>query len=305
MRDVCGSFSGTSARDGVERYYAFTQVGDLPLVLNVALAIVDIEAGWRAKAAVISAVVLALCGLAACLSLLFGCELRRRAEMQAELARVSLTDASTGLPNRRRFEGTFEHAWKSARRTGKPLSLLVVDADHFKRYYDLHGHAVGDAVLNGLARCLSASVHRPDDLVARVGGEEFVLPLPNTDEAGAMRVAEKVHAAVASLSVEAARIDPGTVTIALVSRRRGVGHGSAPGRSTRPRTRRSTKRRPWAGTGPASPVGLQAIPPRRGGLTPGAKPNNPAIACEDRADGEWTAQAFAAALVPDTPFHAH
>ncbi|SFE91236.1 sensor domain-containing diguanylate cyclase [Methylobacterium sp. yr596] len=215
VREGSGSFVATSVRDGIERHYAFTQVGDLPLVLNVALATADIEAGWRAKAAVISAVVLALCGLTACLSLLFGRELRRRAEMQAELARLSLTDALTGLPNRRRFEGTFEHAWKSARRTGKPLSVLIVDADHFKRYNDNYGHAVGDAVLKGLARCLSTSVHRPDDLVARVGGEEFVVLLPDTDEAGAVRVADKVHAVVASLSVEAARIDPGTVTVSI------------------------------------------------------------------------------------------
>ncbi|BAQ47627.1 MULTISPECIES: sensor domain-containing diguanylate cyclase [Methylobacterium] len=215
VREGRGSFVATSVRDGVERHFAFTQVGDLPLVLNVALATADIEAGWRAKAAVITAVVVVLCGLTACLSLLFGRELRRRAEMQAELAQMSLTDALTGLPNRRRFEGTFEHAWKSARRTGKPLSLLVVDADHFKRYNDLHGHAVGDAVLKGLARCLSASVHRPDDLVARVGGEEFVVLLPDTDESGAERVADKVHAAVASLSVEAGRIEPGTVTVSV------------------------------------------------------------------------------------------
>ncbi|WP_163540189.1 GGDEF domain-containing protein, partial [Klebsiella pneumoniae] len=88
-----------------------------------------------------------LCGLTVVLSLLFGRELRHRAAMQAELARLSLTDALTGLPNRRRFEEAFEAAWDRARRTGKPLSLLVVDADHFKRYNDRYGHAVGDEVL--------------------------------------------------------------------------------------------------------------------------------------------------------------
>ncbi|KZB98971.1 Phytochrome-like protein cph2 [Methylobacterium radiotolerans] len=215
VRERAGSFVATSVRDGVERHYTFTQVGELPLVLNVALATDDIEAGWRAKAVVVGAVLLLLCGLTAALSLLFGRELRRRAGMQAELARISLTDALTGLPNRRQFEATFGRAWEGARRTGKPLSLLVVDADHFKRYNDRYGHAVGDAVLKGLARCLSVSVHRPDDLVARVGGEEFAMLLPDTDEAGALRVADRVHAELASLSFEAARIEAGTVTVSI------------------------------------------------------------------------------------------
>lgn len=92
-------------------------------------------------------------------------------------------------------------AWEMSQRTGRPPSLLVVDADHFKRYNDRQGHAVGDEVLNGLARCLSAGVHRPDGLVARVGGEGFAILLPDTDREGAMRIAGKVHEAVATLAV--------------------------------------------------------------------------------------------------------
>lgn len=215
VRERSGSFVGTSVRDGVERHYTFTQVDDLPLVLNVALATRDIEAGWRAKALVITGVVLVLCGLTVFLSLLYGRDLRRRATLQAELAQLSRTDALTGLPNRRRFDEVSERAWTSARRTGKPLSLLVVDADHFKRYNDRYGHAVGDEVLKRLARCLSASVHRPDDLVARVGGEEFVLLLPDTDEEGAVRIAGKVHDRIASLALPTAGINEGTVTVSV------------------------------------------------------------------------------------------
>ena len=210
-----GSFVGTSVRDEVERHYTFSRVGDLPLVLNVALATADIEAGWRAKAVVISAIVLVLCGLTVFLSLLYGRDLRRRSALQAELARMSRTDALTGLPNRRRFDEVSERALKSARRTGKPLSLLLVDADHFKRYNDRHGHAVGDEVLKGIARCLFASVRRPDDLVARVGGEEFVLLLPDTDEEGALRIARKVHDTVASFGLPTAGIGAGTVTVSI------------------------------------------------------------------------------------------
>ena len=215
VREREGSFVGMSVRDGIERHYAFTQVGEWPLVLNVALSTREIEAAWRTKALAISAVVLALCGLTVFLSLLYGRDLRRRAAMQAELARLSLTDALTGLPNRRRFEETIERAWKSARRTSRPLALLVVDADHFKRYNDCYGHAVGDEVLKGLARCLAESLHRPNDLVARVGGEEFVVLLPETDTEGALRVAAKVHQAVATLGVAAADVEPGTVTVSI------------------------------------------------------------------------------------------
>ncbi|MFC6050134.1 diguanylate cyclase domain-containing protein, partial [Methylobacterium hispanicum] len=167
VREGNGVFVGTSVRDGVERHYAFTQVGTFPLVLNVALATREIEAAWRVKALGIAAVVLVLCGLTIALSLLFGRELRRRAEMHAEMARLSRTDALTGLANRRRFEHALSRASEDARRTGKPLALLVVDADHFKRYNDSYGHDVGDEVLRGLARCLSASVHRPGDLACR------------------------------------------------------------------------------------------------------------------------------------------
>ncbi|TXM76473.1 GGDEF domain-containing protein [Methylobacterium sp. WL69] len=219
-----GTFVGTSVRDGIERHYAFTQVGDLPLVLNVALATGDIEAQWRAKALVLGATVLALCGLTMGLSLLFGRELNRRAAMQAELAHLSYTDALTGLPNRRRFDEVFQRTWKSARRTGRPLALLIVDADHFKRYNDRYGHAVGDAVLKGLAQGLAQSVHRPDDLVSRVGGEEFALLLPETDEASALRIAEAVHARIAGLDARipglaagSAGTDAVTVSIGLAA----------------------------------------------------------------------------------------
>ncbi|KQP29659.1 dethiobiotin synthetase [Methylobacterium sp. Leaf104] len=214
-REGVGSFVETSVRDGVRRLYTFTRVGDLPMILNVALSVDEVEAGWRAKAVVIGSVVLVLCGLTVVLSLLFGRELRRRAAMQVELARLSQTDTLTGLANRRRFEEAYARACADAGRTGQPLSLLVVDADHFKRFNDRYGHAVGDEILKGLARCLAASVHRPSDLACRVGGEEFVLLLPGTDEGGAHRVAKAVHAQMATLAVGSAGIGPGSVTVSI------------------------------------------------------------------------------------------
>lgn len=215
VREGSGTFVASSARDGVERHYTFARVGDLPLILNVALATADIEAEWRAKASVIGVVVLILCGLTVGLSLLFGRELRRRAAVEAELARLSLTDTLTGLANRRRFDEALGTAWKTTRRTRAPLALLLVDADHFKRYNDRYGHSVGDEVLQGLARSLTASVHRPGDLVARVGGEEFALLLPGTDRSGALRVADRVHAEVAKLPVASVGLAAGAVTVSI------------------------------------------------------------------------------------------
>lgn len=215
LAEHSGSFTGISVRDGVERYYAFTQVGHLPLVLNVALGTREIEAEWQSKAVGIGLAVLVLCGLTILLSLLFGRELRRSAAMQAELVRLAGTDLLTGLPNRRRFEEVFADASRAARRGGQPLALLVIDADHFKRYNDRHGHAVGDAVLKGLADSLTASVRRPGDLAARVGGEEFAVLLPETDRDGALRVSETIHAAVAGLAVPAVGIGPGSITVSI------------------------------------------------------------------------------------------
>ena len=215
LRNASGSFVHTSARDGVERHYTYTRVGGLPLILNVALSTKAIEAEWRAKAIVIGGIVLVLCSLTIALSLLFGRELRRREAMQAELERLSLTDPLTKLPNRRAFEGAFTRATDNARRSGKPLSLLIVDADHFKRFNDRYGHQIGDEVLQGLARCLSASVHRPNDLVCRIGGEEFAILLTDTDQAGALRIAEKVHTEVSSLSIGSAGIGTGAVTVSI------------------------------------------------------------------------------------------
>ncbi|WP_019906060.1 sensor domain-containing diguanylate cyclase [Methylobacterium sp. 77] len=224
VQTVSGSFVGASSRDAVQRHYAFTQVGSLPLILNVALSVDEIEAEWRAKAIVISAVVLALCGLTISLSLLFGRELNRRGAMQAELARQSLTDALTGLPNRRRFEEALATLRGEALHSGKPVALLVIDADHFKRYNDRYGHSVGDDVLRKLAQCLSDSLQRPVDLVCRVGGEEFVILVQDGDESAALRIADRVHAEVARLSVESAQIAAGSVTVSI-----GVATMGAPG----------------------------------------------------------------------------
>lgn len=215
LREGRGSFVARATLDGVERRYAFAQIGDLPLILSVALATDEIEADWRSKAVVIGLAVLALCGLIVCLALLFGRELRRRTKIEAELARLSLTDGLTGLPNRRHFEEAFGAMKDRAARARTPFALLVVDVDHFKRCNDRYGHQGGDQVLRRLADCLRMSIRYPADMACRVGGEEFALLLPDTDLEGAHRVADRVHAEVAGLSVREAGIKPGGVTVSI------------------------------------------------------------------------------------------
>lgn len=110
-----------------------------------------------------------------------------------ELAR---TDPLTGLRNRRAFDDSLELELAVVERTQSPLSLLVLDVDHFKQINDHFGHEAGDKVLRAIAQVLSGCV-RIIDIVARVGGEEFAVVLPHTDEAGALEVAQRMRAAVA------------------------------------------------------------------------------------------------------------
>jgi diguanylate cyclase (GGDEF)-like protein len=111
------------------------------------------------------------------------------------------TDAMTGIGNRRRFDDALDREWRRCGRSGQPLSLLMIDVDHFKAYNDHYGHQQGDDCLRRVARLLVDSVGRPGDLVARYGGEEFVCLLPEIDEDGARAVAAKFAAAIEQAAI--------------------------------------------------------------------------------------------------------
>lgn len=117
-----------------------------------------------------------------------------------QLAEQAHTDALTGLWNRRYFIETAQRTLDAARRHGRPLSLLMIDADLFKGINDRHGHSVGDTVLRGLSTCLAAQL-RTGDLLARLGGEEFVALLADTARAEALQVAERWRHAIADLRI--------------------------------------------------------------------------------------------------------
>lgn len=116
------------------------------------------------------------------------------------LAKLARLDPLTGLPNRRTFDERAAQLVAAARRAGKPLSVIILDADHFKRVNDVHGHAVGDRTLIAIATAIRARL-REQDVVARIGGEEFAALLPDTDGAGALQVARKVVESMRSLEI--------------------------------------------------------------------------------------------------------
>ncbi len=121
---------------------------------------------------------------------------KEKAEVLANL------DALTKIANRRRFDGTLETEWLRSYRTQEPLSMLALDIDFFKAYNDLYGHPTGDDCLNRVAQAIASKVTRSTDLVARTGGEEFNIILPNTSLEGASAVALKVLKAVQGLKIE-------------------------------------------------------------------------------------------------------
>lgn len=118
------------------------------------------------------------------------------ARLQKELEALSYRDGLTGVPNRRMFDTTFEAEWANSCRNQKPLSVILLDIDHFKQYNDHYGHLAGDACLKRVGELLTKCAMRPRDLFARFGGEEFVLILPESCADSARIVAERCRVAI-------------------------------------------------------------------------------------------------------------
>jgi diguanylate cyclase (GGDEF)-like protein len=116
-------------------------------------------------------------------------------ELQGRLVAQAITDPLTGAYNRRYMEARLAEALENTRRQGTPVSLLILDIDHFKRVNDEHGHKTGDSVLQGVVSVMRKRA-RTVDLLFRMGGEEFVLLLPDTPETDAMHLADALRLAV-------------------------------------------------------------------------------------------------------------
>lgn len=215
LKEGSGSFRAISAISGTPRLYTFTNVGRLPLIVVVALASDDVFAAWQRAAWLTAGATGVLCVGLLWLSWMLRLELRRRYRAEKVLSELAATDGLTGLANRRTLDQRLALEWERARRSTEPLSVLMIDVDHFKAFNDRHGHQGGDEALRSVAQVIGRQIRRPADLAARYGGEEFAVILPHTDASGARTIAEHIRQGIQHLPPVAGDSEPITVSIGL------------------------------------------------------------------------------------------
>lgn len=147
-------------------------------------------------------------------------------EASHALRQMVHVDDLTGVANRRLFEESLEREWLRAQRDGAALSVVTADIDHFKAYNDYYGHPGGDRCLIGVARAMASALHRPADVAARIGGEEFAFLLPDTALEGAATIAQRIHQSVIDLDLphQASPVaDQVTVSVGVAAAEPGTG----------------------------------------------------------------------------------
>ena len=215
LREGSGTFQAISAISGTERLYTFTNVGELPLIVVVALSSQDVFARWQRAALLTSGATGILCIGLLWLTWMLRRELRRRYRAERVLSELAAVDALTGLANRRILDERLRLEWDRAQRSLEPLTVLMIDVDHFKAFNDRHGHHGGDAALRTVAQVIGANIRRPADLAARYGGEEFAVVLPHTDAKGAWVIAEHIRSSIEHLPRVAGDAQPITASIGM------------------------------------------------------------------------------------------
>ncbi|MDB5817098.1 MAG: diguanylate cyclase, partial [Rhizobacter sp.] len=227
----------TSPFDQHERIISFDHLDRYGVIAVAALSREDVLAEWMHATALQTACVLlvslAFAAVGAYVVMLIGRGVRSQArlrELRDQLTQTNISlafaarqDGLTGLANRRHFDESLKREAQIARRQQSPLSLVMIDIDHFKTYNDRYGHQAGDECLRAVAQAVAEVVHRPGDVVARYGGEELVLLLPNTDIDGAATVAEAARVAVHTLQRRHEDSGSGVVSVS-------IGVASHPGR---------------------------------------------------------------------------
>ncbi len=208
-----GAFEGVSVLDGQSRLYAFRRVGTLPLIQAVAASTDAVYAGWRTKSTLLGTVLAVICSGILALLFVLKRELHQRAAAERALDILASTDPLTGMANRRRFFEKAELCCADAARDGHALSVVMIDADHFKSYNDRYGHGAGDRVLVAIACAIAGEMRAETDVAARYGGEEFIVLLPGLDRAQTLVVAEAIRSAVARMAEPHERATAGIVTV--------------------------------------------------------------------------------------------
>ena len=201
--------------DGIERIYSSHKIGGLPLVITAGVSARDLFADWEIHSLIICLSLAALSTVILLLAARTHQELQQRVCFEAELAALATTDKLTGIANRRQFDERFSTEWSRAARDSSALSVLLIDVDAFKAYNDCFGHQAGDIALSTVAKCLQSKKMRVPDFIARYGGEEFAALLPNTDELGALYVAEQMRLMIETLDIAATSRAASKVTISI------------------------------------------------------------------------------------------
>lgn len=198
------TFHLVSPIDGESRLFNVRKMDTLPFVAIVGRSDHQWQKPWLQRLTVSLAALLILWTLTLVALRSYWARLDNLAELEKirdELQILSITDALTGLANRRQLDTTLDNEYRRLRRTHAPLSAIMIDIDFFKSFNDHYGHTEGDRCLQSVAKAIIGGVRRPSDLASRYGGEEFCCILPDCDAAAARQVAHNIRKNIERLQI--------------------------------------------------------------------------------------------------------
>ncbi|MCS3408068.1 GGDEF domain-containing protein [Serratia sp. AKBS12] len=224
-----GNATLISRYDKVERIYGYSRVERYPLVIAAGLSRNDALAGWRSDTTLFVLGGLVLLSVLLVLGLVLIRQINHSVQTEAELVRtrdqltlmnqtleeMALLDSLTGLANRRQFDMALTSEITRSARNARSVALLMLDIDYFKQYNDIYGHVAGDRCLQQLGQLLQNLSRRTGDIMARYGGEELAIILPDTDTAGALAVAERILTQVRQLHIPHSGSPLGMITVSI------------------------------------------------------------------------------------------
>lgn len=217
MIDFCPPEIVANARQSFATFDRGALVADHEIVFRNNAYLVSVNPVYHGNSAELTAIAVALTDISH-LKKLEADLARTNGRLREALNRIKAsaeTDTLTGLLNRRGLESVLTKEIWRARRERQPIALAIVDVDWFKLYNDSYGHLIGDAGLKAVARAVKSAIRRPGDWVARFGGEEFIVVLPNTDIDGARHVCVNVADAVANLDIAHSMSAFGRLTVSV------------------------------------------------------------------------------------------